>query len=261
MKIGICTGIQNIQTYAEMGFDYIEASVTALMEMAPEAFEQAAARAREAGISVEATNILFPGGGPIRLVGPEADPAALEEYLIEAVRRAAAVGARVMAFGSGALRARPAGFDPEVTHSQLCFAVSTAAACMQPYGITLALEPLNRGETNAVNTLPEGAALLDELRLPNAALLADFYHMRQIEEPLTHLTDYGPRIAHTHIACGSNRAFPLEEREDQYAAFFQGLKAIGYRGRMSIEGRSQNEFADAERSLRLLRRLAEEYGL
>lgn len=256
MKIGICTGIQNIHTYGEMGFDYIEVSVTALMEMTQQAFEQAAAQAKQASISVEACNILFPGGGPIRLVGPEADPAALREYLTEAVRRAAVVGAKVMAFGSGALRARPEGFDPETAHQQLCFAISTAAECMQPYGITLALEPLNRGETNAINTLSEGAALLAELNLPNAALLADFYHMRQMEEPMAHVVDYGPHIAHTHIACGGSRAFPLDEQEDIYHAFFEALQQIGYQGRMSIEGRSQNEFADAEKSLALLRQLA-----
>ena len=49
------------------------------------------------------------------------------------------------------------------------------------YGVQLLFEPLNRYETNMVNTLDAGVALLRSLSTKNVRLLADLFHMN-IEE-------------------------------------------------------------------------------
>ena len=49
------------------------------------------------------------------------------------------------------------------------------------YGVPLIYEPLNRYETNIVNTQADGVALLKTLKTANVKLLADLFHMN-IEE-------------------------------------------------------------------------------
>ena len=48
-------------------------------------------------------------------------------------------------------------------------------------GVPLIYEPLNRYETNLINTIGDGVELLSSLSTDNVKLLADLFHM-QIEE-------------------------------------------------------------------------------
>ena len=72
-------------------------------------------------------------------------------------------------------------------------------------GTTLLYEPLNRYETNLVNTLGDGVQLLTGIGAQRVKLLADLYHMN-IEE--TNLADAlrkaGSHVGHVHFA-DSNR--------------------------------------------------------
>ena len=47
----------------------------------------------------------------------------------------------------------------------------------QSYGIVVCVEPLNRAESNFINTLQEGAEIVRRVNHPHIRLLADLYHM------------------------------------------------------------------------------------
>jgi D-psicose/D-tagatose/L-ribulose 3-epimerase len=102
------------------------------------------------------------------------------------------------------------------------------------HGVTLAIEPLNRFETDLVNTAGQVIRMVDEVAHPNVKVHLDTFHM-MIEENsiLDAIVLAGPRLAHVH-ACENNRGTPGSGLVpwDQVA---QGLRKIGYGGDLVIE--------------------------
>jgi D-psicose/D-tagatose/L-ribulose 3-epimerase len=109
-----------------------------------------------------------------------------------------------------------------------------AGAMAADYGVTLAVEPLNRFETDLVNTAAQAARLVDEIALPNVKVHLDTFHM-MIEESsvLQAILAAGPRLAHFH-ACESNRGTPGSGLVP-WAQVAEGLRTVGYRGDLVIE--------------------------
>ena len=101
-------------------------------------------------------------------------------------------------------------------------------------GTTLLYEPLNRYETNLVNTLGDAVTLLNGLAVENVKVLADLYHMN-IEE--ANLADAvraaGGRIGHVHFADSNRRAAGLGHTD--FMPVIAALVEIGYAGYLSAE--------------------------
>ncbi len=101
-------------------------------------------------------------------------------------------------------------------------------------GTTLLYEPLNRYETNLINTLGDGVQFLAALGTRSVKLLADLYHMN-IEE--TNLADAlrsaGPYVGHVHFADSNRRAAGLGHTD--FAPIVAALVEIGYTGYLSAE--------------------------
>ena len=258
MKIGICTSPEMLAVAKGMGFDYAELNLSAVADLPEAEFDAVCASVRAAGLPVEAMNVLFPGY--ISLVGAEADAAATKAYLERAFVRAAALGVQVVVFGSGRARKRPDDVSEADARAALCAAAQMIGEAAKPHGIMVVIEPLNTGETNTINSVADGAALMREAAHPNVGLLADFYHMSLENEPMDNIAAAGV-LMHTHIARGAKRTFPLTREEDDYEGFFRALKGIGYTGRMSIEGQADDFQTDAPAALAFLRALTAEAEL
>jgi D-psicose/D-tagatose/L-ribulose 3-epimerase len=101
-------------------------------------------------------------------------------------------------------------------------------------GVTLALEPLNRFECYMVNTLADGAALVDRVGHPNVGVLFDTFHANiEEKDPVGAIRQYGRVIKHFH--CSANdRGIPGQDHVD-WPATFQALHATGYDGWLVIE--------------------------
>ncbi|MDY3557258.1 sugar phosphate isomerase/epimerase family protein [Gemmata sp. JC717] len=101
-------------------------------------------------------------------------------------------------------------------------------------GTTLLYEPLNRYETNLVNTLGDAVTLLNAIGAERVKILADLYHMN-IEE--TNLADAirgaGPRIGHVHFADSNRRAAGLGHTD--FVPVVAALVEVGYAGYLSAE--------------------------
>jgi len=101
-------------------------------------------------------------------------------------------------------------------------------------GVELVLEPINRYETNFLNTVAETLAFLDEVAAPNVGLLFDTFHAN-IEEPSLagSLRAAGQHLKHVHTA-DSNRWAPGSGHLD-FAAVVATLRQSGYDGWLSAE--------------------------
>ena len=102
------------------------------------------------------------------------------------------------------------------------------------YGVPLLYEPLNRYETNLVNTIQEGVHLLDASSADNVKLLADLFHMNIEEVDLAAAIRSGAgRIGHVHLA-DSNR-WAAGSGHTDFRPLAQALREIGYESYVSAE--------------------------
>lgn len=102
------------------------------------------------------------------------------------------------------------------------------------YNIQLTLEPVNRYESNFINTIKQGIKFIKRVGVSNLGLLADTFHMNieevSIYDSIVQAKDY---ITHIHFA-DSNRWAPGCGHLD-FAKIVQTLKKIGYQGYVSAE--------------------------
>jgi sugar phosphate isomerase/epimerase len=102
------------------------------------------------------------------------------------------------------------------------------------YDVPLLYEPLNRYETNMVNVLADGVALIHLLSTKNVRLLADLYHMNIEEVDLARaIRDAGELLGHVHLADSNRR--PAGNGHTDFAAIAGALRDIGYTGYLSAE--------------------------
>ena len=128
------------------------------------------------------------------------------------------------------------------------------------HGVTIVVEPLNKGECNFITSLSEGAEAVGRCNHPNVRLLADIYHMLQDGESAGEIAKFGHLLDHVHVAELTGRFYPGKAREDQ-RAYYRALKQVGYKGRVSIESHWDDIAVDAAPSVRYLREQLADAGL
>jgi sugar phosphate isomerase/epimerase len=113
-----------------------------------------------------------------------------------------------------------------------CLQECAAAAAQQ--GVRLALEPVNRYETDLVHSADEGLALLERVGADNMGLLLDTFHMNIEEASIEDsIRRCGSRLYHFHVA-DSNRWYPGAGHLN-FRAILRTLAEIGYAGWVSGE--------------------------
>jgi sugar phosphate isomerase/epimerase len=102
------------------------------------------------------------------------------------------------------------------------------------YHVPLLYEPINRYETNLINRLEDGVALLNRLSKKNVRLLADLFHMN-IEEvdSAAALTAAGSKVGHVHFVDSNRR--PAGCGHIDYVPIVIALREIGYDKHLSAE--------------------------
>ncbi len=250
MKFGVCAGLDAAAQAAALGFDYVEPPVSGTAALSDAEFEEKLASVKAAGIETPAFNVLFPSTLQLHTASDDE----IAAYLHGALARVQQLGGRVVVFGSGKSRMRPDGVGYGEAFRRLVEVTRLIGEVAAQYGITIVIEPLNRTETNMINSLAEGAALAAAVNRPNVKLLADYFHVALDGEPVNDIVRLGG-VWHAHIASGHGRRYPLSEENEDYRGFFHAMKATGYQGLVSVEGRTDNMAADAPVTLALLRKL------
>ncbi|WEG13799.1 sugar phosphate isomerase/epimerase [Pullulanibacillus sp. KACC 23026] len=233
MRLGCCASIEKAEVVKQAGFDFIECTVTSLIPNEDHSiFEQTILkRFQESPLPVEAFNVFIPG--QMALVGDQVHWEALQHYLDRAFERMNLVGGKVVVFGSGGARNIPAGFDRQQAEKQIVEFLNAAADKADAAGMTVVIEPLNKKECNVINTVEEGVELVKKINRSSIQMLADFYHMDEEEESLSHLVAASPYLKHVHVA-DTGRLAP-GTGQYPYHEFVARLREANYQGRVSIE--------------------------
>ncbi len=101
-------------------------------------------------------------------------------------------------------------------------------------GVALAIEPLNRFETDLVNTVEQGLDLCERVGRDNVGLLLDTFHMNIEEKSLPEAVRMaGEKVFHVHT-CENDRGTPGTGHVD-WDGLFAALADIDYRGQVVIE--------------------------
>ncbi len=254
MRFGICYPPDGAPALAAAGYDFVEWPISRTVgEMDEDAYRSLRNYARDLTIRPEAWNVMLPGS--IKVVGPDADHAGMKRYAETALSRAAELGGQVVVLGSGRSRTVPDDWDREVAVRQFDDACRIVGDVAARNGITIAIEPLNRAETNLVNSVSEAAVIVERLGHPSVRLLSDLYHVAQEDEPLDDTGAAASLLAHVHIAAPYSRAMPhAGEMDSMYREYFSVLRRSGYDQRISIES-SQPTVEEAAEGLTYLRNL------
>ena len=126
------------------------------------------------------------------------------------------------------------GVDTASARSYLCEALEELGEHALQYRASLLYEPLNRYETNQVNRVDDGLALLRSLSTRNVKLLCDLFHMNIEEADIAAaLRSAGDKVGHVHFVDSNRR--PVGMGHLDMPPIIAALRAIHYTGYLSAE--------------------------
>ena len=254
MKIGFCAKPDQAPLAAAAGFDYIEPPVNYIAGLTEEAFTACLDELRKACVPAPSFNLLFPK--TMLLLAQDTTDEQIASYLHGALSRVQRMGGKIAVFGSGKSRNRPAEMAYDSAFRRLVRVTKLTGEIADKYDVTIVIEPLNRSETNMINSLGEGACLCAAADHPRVRLLADYYHVAVENQPVSDI-ERVTGIAHAHIASSAGRRVPTEE-DVAYAEMFAAMKRTGYQGLLSVEGKTDDLAADGPKSVWMLKKMWEE---
>src|SRR5690606_25543930 len=126
-------------------------------------------------------------------------------------------------------------------------------------GVTLGLEPLNRFETDMINTVDQAITLVDTVGNDRLKIVLDTFHSNIEEKDIpASILKLGDRLVHVQ-ANENDRGTPGTGHLD-WIGIRDSLRAIGYRGSLVIEtfGAPSKELARAASIWRPLANSADE---
>lgn len=236
-----------------LGFDIIEICVED-----PDTIDLDAIRPRLEQAGLRAT--VCGAFGPERDIS--SDDAAIRSVADAYVRRcvdiAAALGAPAVIGPMYSAVGKTRLLSPEARAAQWALAIETlkpVADYAGERGIRLALEPLNRFETDFLNTAEQGMTFLTRVGRENVGLLMDTFHMNIEERDIpAALRMAGDRVFEFH-ACANDRGTPGRDHLP-WTKIVGALRDIRYDGPVVIEAFTP-EIQEIARAVAIWRPLAE----
>jgi D-psicose/D-tagatose/L-ribulose 3-epimerase len=217
---------------AELGFDVLEICIEDPQLVTAGAVRDAA---DAAGVGVSVCGAF----GPDRDLSHEDADMRRQgvEYLRACIDLAAEVGSPNVAGPMYSAVGKTRLLPDEEREQQRRWAVEslrTAGKYAAECGVGLAIEPLNRFETDLVNTVEQGLDLCDRIRLDNVGLLLDTFHMNIEEKSIPDaIRRAGARLRHFH-ACENDRGAPGSGHVE-WGPVLEAVQEIGFEGQVVIE--------------------------
>lgn len=243
MKLSACTAAfgmadmkKIIDTSARLGYDAVEitAALHLPVDSTKERRKEVLGWIRDAGLVCSGFHYIF--DGTIRLLDTDQEMRKKSiSYLKKVVDTASDMECPTIIVGSGGkTRSFEPEWDKEAGVESMVNTIRQVGLYAQEKGITLAVEAINRYETNFLNTLEEAVNFVNKVELPNVRTMADTYHLN-IEEvnPADTIRKYGHTLANLHLA-DSNRQAPGDGHFD-FASIAEALKETGFREYLSFE--------------------------
>jgi sugar phosphate isomerase/epimerase len=140
----------------------------------------------------------------------------------------------------------PPDLGREAAGERLLEGLGRLARAARDAGVRIVLEPINRYESNWLNTVHEVIDLIGRLGADNVGVLPDAFHMNIEEASIpAALRRAGPRLWHVHVA-DSNRRAPGAGHLP-WAEIVSALREVGYTGFVSAEILQHPTLEDAAR--------------
>jgi D-psicose/D-tagatose/L-ribulose 3-epimerase len=239
------------------GFEYVDLAMQDVLGLSDQDFEELAAALTR--LDLRALSGYNPIPAELRLVGPDIDRTKQDAHLALVVRRAARLQLSFLIFNSGASWRVPDGSSRERAREQLVEFARRFSAAAAGRTITVLVGPLRSTDSNLLTTIAETTAFVQAVDRPNVAMMVDYSFLRIQQDDPSALLGAGRLLRHVHVGNPSvtPRAYPMDERESDYASFFTTLKRIGYRGGLSVHASTASFDADAPRAIAFLRRRAQ----
>lgn len=225
-------GLQDAFTHAEaLGFDAVE-----IFASGPDAVDRAELQElmNSTGLDVAAVGT---GAGMVKyglsLTDPDAGRrTAARDFIASMIDFGAAFSAPAII---GSMQGRSGGdVSREQALDYLAESIETLAERAASRSLPLIYEPLNRYETNLINTIGDGVTFLDRLASNNVKLLADLFHMNIEEANVAEAIVAGAKqIGHVHLVDSNRRAAGLGHMD--YSPIAAALRAIDYDGYLCAE--------------------------
>jgi len=112
--------------------------------------------------------------------------------------------------------------------------IRKACVMAEDFGVELAIEPLNRFESDLINTAEDVLKLIKDIDHPSAKVILDGFHMnieeRDIEKAIISV---GDKLVHLQVS--ENYRGTPGTGETNWGAYKRGLTAINYNRTVSIE--------------------------
>lgn len=218
-----------IDTAAKIGYDAVEitAALHTPVDTTPQRRREVKGYLRDAGIACSGLHYIF--DGTLRLLSQDAEMMRKSvDYLNKVVDLAADFEAPTVIVGSGGItRNFEPGWDRPKSIACMQEVLHTVGDHAEEKGVVLAVEAINRYETQFLNTMQEASEFVLQIDHPNVRTMADTYHMNiEEKDPAESVRKYGYLLQNLHLA-DSNRMAPGDGHFD-FKSVVQALKDIGY---------------------------------
>ena len=220
------------KTFKRWGFDTVEIPIEDPAHIDP---VKVKAAADKAGLAIGSVCACMGPGRDFR--GSEADQAAGMEYCKALIDQAAAMGCPRLIGPVYSVVGKADAVEPAQQKVEWALVVKNLkvlAAHAAAKKVEICIEPLNRFETDFLNTCDQGLKLVKAVGSKAVKLHLDTFHMN-IEEKnqAAAILKAGQHLAHFH-ACGCDRGTPGGDHID-WKPIVAALKKIGYQGDVVIE--------------------------
>lgn len=169
-------------------------------------------------------------------------------YIGELIDLASALGSKVVCGPMYSETGRSGGHsaaEREAQLQQIATNLQPLCAKAEAAGVVLALEPLNRFETDCINTLEQAVSMIDRVGSPALKIHIDTFHMNIEEDDSgAAIRRYGKHIAHVH-ASASHRGLLGQDQVD-WSGVLSALHDVAYAGDIVIESFSPDNHAIAK---------------
>lgn len=220
------------KTFKKWGFDGVEIAIDDPTKIDPVFVRQELDKA-----GLECVSVCGAFGPDRDLRGTKEAQANSAKYLTALIDQAVVLGAPVVAGPVYSAVGRASAVEPADYKKQWATVVKNLKPICkhaQKQGIAICVEPLNRFETDFINTVDQVLKLIKDVGSPALKIHLDTFHMN-IEEKCQSaaIKKAGKLIGHFH-ACGTDRGTPGNDSLC-WDSIAKALKAVKYDGGVVIE--------------------------
>lgn len=237
IRMGCCclSSPEIFRDFFQFPFDYAEFPLKALHLYNSTDLDDVEAKLLQNGRQAEVFKNFFPN--EMILVGKEANRKEILSYVEKSLPFFERFHTQIGVIGSGKSRKIPEGYTKADADEAFGEIVYHCCDRLKEVGVFAVLEPLNRKETNYINTVFDSAEFSKRVNHPNLGFLVDFYHFSQNEEKLDDLEVFRGNLCHVHVARPGDRLPPKKEDTETVRAWADALHNLNYDGRVSLEAK------------------------